>query len=487
MNKKNTGTLLKNIFKKKWQEELIIDGVNERSFTYEDFFNLALTLGDELSYHGLEKGDILCLLMDNSLGLLVSYFACLLSGFTVLPIDPYKGEREIAEILSLVAYKKIICDSNEFEYLDKVIKFSNFDLKSKKIKVTPHISIFENLDYDQLFLITYTSGSTGTPKGVMHSFNNLVSTSIAFNKEFNFGEENIFYHNLPMTYMAGILNLFVMPLICESKIVLGERFSISNIMRFWDLPVKYSVNTFWFIPTIISLLMKLDRGENGVKYSQTENITGCVGTAPLNHKLKEDFETKYNIHLYESYGLSETLFVSSNSSKVDYVDNAVGKVLEGVEIDFTNDKEILINVPWMFLGYANLKNQNCENGKFKSGDLGKFTEEHILMITGRKKDLIIKGGINISPRKIEDYISGLEFFEEQVIMGLEDPVLGETTACVYIPKNSFQSNDKKQINDELSHELGRDYIIDQFIELEEIPKNINGKVDKIKIKELYGV
>lgn len=488
-NKKrlSTGQLLHSIFKNNWEEKFLFDGINDKSFSYEEFFTLVLRYKKKLQEIGLQKNDYVCLLMSNSVELVALYFASLLMQLVVIPIDPTKNKNEINEILSYVNYKTTICDTADHQFIPNSINVKNFNNSILKNDINSNnLDIFIELDYDSLFLITFTSGTTGTPKGVMHSFNNLILSALAFNKKFNFDKKNIFYHNLPMSYMAGILNLIILPFVSESKIVLGERFSISNIATFWDNPIKYSVNTFWFIPTILALLLKLDRGTKGVNYASNIEVIGCVGTAPLSHVTKTAIEEKYNISLYESYGLSETLFVTTNSPRNNN-EYSTGQLLEEAELIFCNDDEILINVPWMFLGYINQeKKQFFKNGKYVSGDIGETTQNGFLTITGRKKDLIIKGGINISPKKIENFINEYNVFNENVILGIEDPYLGEKTVCFFVPKeHPYNENMNKILNLQITTNLGRDYGIDQFVEIEQIPKNINGKVDNSKIREIY--
>lgn len=491
-NEINTSAILKDIFKENWNEIFIFDGLNDRELSYMNFCNMILNCKETLEGMGIEKNDVVCLIMSNSIDLAILYFTSLIMQLTVVPIDINKGENDIKEILSQLKYKAIISNIPDLEIPEKeIIDINEFkDIFSKKIELDINeLNVFDGLDYNKIFLITFTSGSTGVAKGVMHSFNNLIMSALAFKQRFNFNKRNIFYHNLPMTYMAGILNLIILPLVSESKIVIGERFNISNIMRFWDIPIRYSANTFWFIPTIVALLLKLDRGDQGINYARRNKLLGCVGTAPLNYKMKIEFETKYHIQLYESYGLSETLFITTNSPHRPQIENSVGEMLEGVETVILEDGEIAINVPWMFLGYTNIEiGGYFKKGKYLSGDIGRIDNKDFLYITGRKKDLIIRGGINISPKKIEDFIFELEAFEETVIMGFEDINLGEKIVCYFVPKKGQDSeNTKKKLNREIIEKLGKDYHIDEFIKLEEIPKTNTGKADKPMIRAMTKV
>jgi long-chain acyl-CoA synthetase len=480
-NLENIQNLIKNVFEEKWDENFIFDSINERTIKYSEFFSEIVTFQKELEKKDLKPGDIICVLLNNSIECVKMYFTALFSNITIIPIDPEKGKMEISQIIDYVKPKLIIYDNLDYEFLVEKIQINEINKETVQ-QSKNNLIIINNIDIEKDFLITFTSGSTGNPKGVVHSINNLILSALSFNKKFNFNSKNIFLHNLPMSYMAGILNLIFLPFICQSKIVIDQRFSLRNAMNFWEIPEKYSINTFWFTPTIIGLLLKIDRSNRGIEFTQNKSVIGCVGTSALNFTIKKEFENKFKINLYESYGLSEVLFVSTNSPNLKN-ENA-GKLLDDVKINF-KDEEILIKVPWSFKKYQNLEKENyLLNDYFISGDLGEITEKNILKITGRKKDLIIKGGINISPKKLEDFIINECFFNECVIIGFSDIVLGEKTVC-FILKNNNLNNLKKELNKKIIEELGKDYHIDEFIELDQIPKTLNGKIDKPKIKQNY--
>ncbi len=468
--KNNIGRLIADIFTNNWDKPFIYDSLSRREFSYSDFLGLVLSYRQALKKHGLRKGNILAAIMDNSLELLTLYFASLAAGLKVVPIDPQKGENDIKDILAQLPNKKIVKQSDGI-----FKKISSVPVEKKSAE------IFAGVDYNASYLISFTSGSTGRPKGVMHSFGNLTLSALAFNKRFNFGAGNIFYHNLPMTYMAGILNLIFLPFLAGSKIIIGTRFGVDKMARFWELPIKYRANTFWFAPTFLSLLLQLDRDKLGLAKIRRSKILGCVGMAPLNAKLKNDFEKKYKISLYESYGLSETLFVSSSYQDSNLA-GSVGKPLAGVKIKFEKDGELTIRTPWNFQGY--LGGKAAES--FFSGDLGKSDEDGNIFITGRKKDLIIRGGLNISPRRIEDFLVAEKFCRECAVLGLPDPNLGEKTTCFLVSDKLLSKNYMQQhINAQIVKKLGRSCQVDEFIVLAQLPKNINGKIDKIKIREIY--
>jgi long-chain acyl-CoA synthetase len=483
----DTGILLKRIFLENQNKEFLIDAINGKKYSYSEFFSMILRCMDELKKIELNKNDMICVIMDNSIELIVLYFTGLMLGIPIISIEPNKGEDEIIKILSSIKYKILFTDKKELQHISNLKKVKSFfkNIYLQKKDDIEKIEIFLKINYNKLFIITFTSGSTGIPKGVMHSFNNFILSSISFKKKFNFNNKNIFYHNLPMSYIGGILNLIILPLVSESKIVIDKKFNISKINNFWENPIKYGVNTFWFIPTILSLLVKIDRSTNGIEYGKQTQIIGLVGTAPLEKELKEKFQKKYSIHLYESYGLSETFFITTNFPNNDFVATP-GKILDNVNVTFSKDDEILIKVPWMFLGYYDLNtNDYFIDGKYQSGDLGKFDEKNYLKITGRKKDIIIKGGLNISPKGIEDFINSLNILDEVIVVGIKDEILGEKIVCMYVPLKEKNLEETKLINKKIIQKLGIEYHIDEFVQIDIIPKNDNGKIDRITAKKKY--
>ncbi|HJP17163.1 MAG: hypothetical protein CMD96_06865 [Gammaproteobacteria bacterium] len=476
---------IKSLLKKNWHEVFVVDGFNGRTLRYSDFFHCILNGRDQLEKSGLKEKDAVIFFEPNSLELVILYFSSLLLGLVIVPVDKNRGENEIKDIISLINYKKTICSGPKnplFDnYLDLTeIKKALYEKRNESIK---SLDIFNSVDYENTFLIAMTSGSVGKPKGVLHSFNNLAKSALAFSRVFHFGPKNIFYHNLSMAYMAGILNLIFLPFLCGGRLIIGEQFNISSILRFWELPIKYSVNTFCFIPSILSLLLKVDRGKEGINYALQRGIVGCVATAPLNVRTKKFFEEKYNIPLFETYGLSELLFVSANSPGKK-LEGSVGQLLDGVKVSFTEEEELLIDVPWRFSGYLNEKTEDYFYGeKYRSGDIGYLNEDRFLTINGRKKDIIIRGGVNINPEKVEKFIASNNVFEDQVILGLDDSILGEKTVCFFVLEDkTFVEDIKKNLNKEIIKKLGRDYYVDEFVPIDNLPKNINEKVDKLTLR-----
>jgi long-chain acyl-CoA synthetase len=455
---------LKKPFSEMWDDPFIFVAKSDRKVTYGNFMGMVCGCRKALVGMGFKEGDHACVIMPNSLDFVVLCFSLLTLKTNIYLINPKIKRVEMDDIMSKCGdkFKKIFDGIPAFES-------ENTDRES--------VRIFDGIE--DVFVTTFTSGSTGVPKGVIHRFRNLVMASLSFRERFGFDHSHTFYHNLPMSYMAGFLNLLILPMISGSKIVIDDEFSAEKLYSFWDVPVQYKVNVFWLVPTVVNILVNLERGNTGREYFRSHAATGCVGTAPLSIALKNKFEAKYEgLKLYESYGLSETLFVSTNYKNHD-VAGDVGEVLRGVTLIRDNHGVIWINTPWNFYGYVG---DVPSRGALNSGDIGVITDNR-LRITGREKDIIIKGGVNISPRQLEVFLDSMGVFKESVVVGVSDNDGQEKTCCVFAADRNLEI-DQKGINSKIIDGMGTKYKIDLFCRVDAIPKNNNSKVDK---KELARV
>jgi long-chain acyl-CoA synthetase len=414
-----------------------------------------------------------------------------MAGKIATAIDPMKGKEEIANILSSITDGYVVADQigkTKLDTFDLLMESGYFDVISPVMGDVKDVVLraFEERDFQSDYLLTFTSGTTGNTKGVRHSLNNLFLTGDAFNRMFNVGKDQTFAHLMPMTYMAGILNSIFQPFVAGAKIVVMGRFSPMKAFTFWQDVVKNEVNTFWLSPSMLTILLKVAKHNVGQEYCKDRKMLFFIGTAPLHQSTRDEFETMYPVKLYASYGLSETLFLSTETPETLALGGGnVGKLLDGVEYHFGSDGEFLVDVPWMFLGYTNEPTEKYFDGSsYKTGDLAKI-EDGILSIVGRSKDLIIKGGMNISPALIESVVSGIAGVDECCVFSVLSKMKEELIVLAYTSNVDDKEALEKTISSTVNSELGKNYMIDLFYKAKAIPKNINGKNDKKVLKETY--
>lgn len=475
--------ILKRVGEFDFNAPFVNDLLGGKEYTYQEFFSRVLGITHSLNEQNAPS-HIVCIL-DNSVELMAYYFAIVLSGRVAVAIDPVKGGDEIEGILNTIQTKWIVVDelaSKKIVSYNHVVPthgFSQFEKFDGNIKSTV-LDLLMCRDFKDDCLLTFTSGTSGNTKGVRNSLYNLCSTAEAFNQCFNVGVNNIFVHLMPMTYMAGILNTIVQPFIAGSRIVIMGRFSPMVAFSFWQNVAASKVNTLWMSPSMLNIVLKVGNEKVGSDYCKNNEMFFFIGTAPLQQKTREQFEEKYGVTLYASYGLSETLFLSTETKDTVLKGREnVGKILEGVKYRFSEQGEFLVEVPWMFLGYTNENTEEYFDGTYyKTGDLAEI-KDSILQITGRCKDLIIKGGMNISAALIEKTVSQLDGVDECAAFGAVNEFQEESVVLAYV---STDQEIEKTITALIAEKLGKNYLVDTYYKVNSIPKNINGKIDKNTLK-----
>lgn len=472
-----------------FDDTFVKDAINGNDYSYNAFFGRCLTLASHVLKESKGKRHLV-LLMDNSIELMCCYFMAILLGKIATAIDPMKGGDEVSEIINEIDDGYIIVDKSgasktrkpDLDFSDNTFNEISPVIDDVKQRIIDGFNVF---DFNSDYLLTFTSGTSGKTKGVRHSLYNLLSTAIAFNKEFGVNHENVFAHVMPMTYMAGILNSIFQPFIAGSRIVVLGRFSPMKAFTFWQEVEKYQINTFWLSPSMLTILLKVAKHVVGQNYCKEHKTLFFIGTAPLHQSTRDEFEAKYPVKLYASYGLSETLFLSTETPEtISLGGGNVGKLLDGVKYRFDSDGEFLVDVPWMYLGYTNEATEDYFEGtSYRTGDLAKI-ENKILSIVGRKKDLIIKGGMNISPALIEKVVSGIEGVEDCAAFGALSEQKEENVILAYSLLNGHtEGTVESEIHKAVYEILGKNYLIDRYFHVQSIPKNINGKTDKNVLKE----
>lgn len=499
----------------------LIDAFSNRTFTYGQCHLLASSLAAELHTRGIRRGDRVALVLRNSVEFALLYFGCLYLGAVVLPVNPRLHKREIEFILQQCGVKLVIhspATSNLFDHpalaaqrvrlwsvlpAGELNQTGREDVDAWSVSRPPAAppdgwQPFTGVSPNDLFSITVTSGTTGVPKAVAHRISGLLGNAIAFNDELGFGPDNRFLHVFPMAYMAGFLNTLLCPFMAGSSVVLTRAFDAQTVLRFWQPIIQHRANTFWLAPSMLMALLSVDRDPAGLEYCRKHVKTICVGTASLPLKLKKAFERKYGVELFESYGLSELLLVSANSNHFPRVDGSVGRLLPETEIRVVNERggpvgpgedgEICIETPYTMAGYLNYQTSQVDAVNpadwFPTGDIGHVSTDGYLFITGRMKDLIIRGGINISPQGVEEVLMEHEAIAQVAVIGLPHEFYGEEVVAVVRLKRGYTLARERQSLEAFCRErLSVVSVPTRFIEIEQLPLSVTGKVRKSELRQ----
>jgi len=493
----------------------LIDGLKERVFSFNEIHEQASAIANWLLDNKLSKGNRIAVVADNDSMVARLYFGALYAGVVVVPINPILTSEEIDFIIKDSEAKMVVATALVTDRIngEELIKrnvcpvlleekqgesvFNAWkSLALSDLKTPAHFKPLRDVTETDDLLIVYTSGTTAEPKGMVHRIADLVNNGRLFGNLVGITKKNRFFNNLAITYLGGYYNLLLLPYVCESSVVLSETFSPNSVIGFWKPIIKYQANTLWLVASIMAILLEMDRGTGGEKYCRQNVLHILAGMAPLPAVIRQKFEERYGQPVYENYGLSETLFISTNRPKFPIRDGCVGKIVPGVEVAIKNheDKdvkpgeegEIWVKTFSLMRGYVDdvkRKQELSTKDWFATGDLGVLNNGGDLFITGRKKDLIIRGGINISPAGIENVLHQHPAVMECAVVGVPHKFLGEeVVAVVRLAEGSEFTNVCTELMTLCQKHLARIKAPSQIIELLEFPHTTSGKIQKRKIR-----
>jgi len=343
-----------------------------------------------------------------------------------------------------------------------------------------------------LALLMYTSGTTGKPKGVMLSHANLVANARAISAEHALGPGDRVAAVLPLYHINAFVVTMLAPLAHGGSLVMPARFSAT---KFWPMATAAGCTWINVVPTIVSYLLEGEapprESLSGIRFCRSASAA-----LPPEHHLA--FERKFGIGIIETMGLTETVAPAFSNPldperrKVGSVGRASGceaRVVDerGAELPDGTPGEIAIRGPQVTAGYY--KNPDATEAAFfpdgwlRTGDIGRRDADGYFFITGRIKELIIKGGENIAPREIDEVLLRHPDVLDAAAVGVPDRHYGqEIAACVVRREGAACTADELRA---FCHEhLGRYKTPKSIHFVDELPRGPSGKVQRLKLLDV---
>lgn len=456
------------IFKLHAQDPLIIDNANGSIWSYEQTLSMAVSLADRMRSQGVKSGNKIALQLPNSTELAICYIACMLGEFVAVPIHPQTSEDECSAIVQ---------ESKAVAHVKETSFCSNLDSNLRDIDLS-------YINPENLFVRFYTSGTTARPKAVPHTLGNFLRNSMALRQVYDWEAAQRSVTTFHMTYMAGFYNQFLFPMLTGGSVLLRPAFQASQLLDFWSDLEKYGVNVLWLAPTMMAMLLEIDRSDGGAQFCcKLNTLLSC--TAPLPQTIKRRFEDRYNVKVCESYGLSELLVLTAqqNNKKIQAGDN-VGFPIPGVSLrTVDNDRSVLASG---CIGEIEVRSQHLSDLKnewIATGDLGCIDSSGAVQITGRIKEIIIKGGVNICPAAVEQVITTHEVVAEAAVLGIPHQLYGEdVVAIVKLFNVCNQDAEIDRIKRYLGEKLAPHQYPTHVLPIDEFPKTDSGKIAKSSLR-----
>lgn len=333
-------------------------------------------------------------------------------------------------------------------------------------------------------LLLFTSGSTGNPKGVLLSHRGLANNARGVLAHTGLTPDDRLLHVMPLHHTNALNNQIFAPLLAGASVALAGRFRADDMP---GLLRTFRPTIITGVPTMYARMLELEfdaASLAGLRFAR-------CGSAPITEALHRRIEAFLGCPLVVSYGLSEATCTSTMNPPDARRVGSVGTVLAGQSVTLRlpdgaeaapgGEGEICIAGDSLMLGYLGVDNGNDgAPALLRTGDLGRFDDAGYLSITGRIKDVIIRGGENISPALIEGVVTGLPFVAACCVVGAPDDDLGEVPVIFAQPQADATAGAQEAaaLQAEVQSRLGRMYVPRDVFWVERLPENAVGKVDR---------
>jgi malonyl-CoA/methylmalonyl-CoA synthetase len=397
-------------------------------------------------------------------------------GVIFVPINILYRDREITHILADAEPRALITDA---EIATEVPIWRTPDLAASMPDTRPVVEI----DGDTPAGIIYTSGTTGISKGAVLTHNNFAANTANLLMCWRITESDRFLLALPLFHVHGLGNGLHCWLVSGCTMRLLERFEHQTAAQEF---LDFRPTLFFGVPTIYVRLLAWDR--HNARETGGFMRLFVSGSAPLPAQVLEEFRELFGHTILERYGMSETIMNISNPYEGERRPGTVGLPLPGVSIRLLSHElkpvadgetgEIYLSGPNIFAGYWKREEATRDafvDGYFKTGDLATRSPDGYYTLSGRKSDLIISGGFNIYPREIEEFLQEQEEIAEAAVIGVPDRMRGEVPVAYIV---TTQVIDTAVIEGRCREKLASFKIPREFIEIEKLPRNAMGKLQK---------
>lgn len=451
-----------------------------REYAFKDFFTLVSQCANVMRAHGVRRGDRVATISHNHSDTVIQYFAAWLMGACVVPVSLSEDDNRIRFILENSRTKLAFLRKDYEERIAPIIKsvpsvgsvLSCSEEFSQLLEnASPFFSSEEAITLEDEALIVYTSGTTGNPKGVVLTQHNLLADAKGITEWHGMTNSQRMMCVLPIHHVNGTIVTLMTPMYFGGTVILNQKFQSEH---FLERIAKERVDVVSVVPTLLAFLIEYYR-TNGTDWTDrtihpplatrhsplvTPRHIIC-GAGPLTVELGAQFEEMFRIPIMHGYGLSETTcyscFLPIELSEEehrhwmrDYGYPSIGMAIPQNEMMIADESgrelapgekgEIAIrgeNVMKYYYENDEANEKTFSYGWFRSGDEGFYQRDDrgrkFFFITGRIKELIIRGGVNISPLEIDEVLARCPNVKAAIAVGFENDFYGEEVGAYVQP------------------------------------------------------
>ncbi len=477
-----------------------------RAWTYGDVKRASGRLANLIVALGLKPGDRVAAQVEKTPEALVLYLAALRAGMVFLPLNPAYQRHEIEYFLGDATPGLFVCRpqvsglASELAAkagVKQVLELDDSGRGSLIDAATPYSDRFKSVackDAD-LAAILYTSGTTGRSKGAMLSHGNLIANAKTLHAYWHFQPGDVLLHMLPIFHVHGLFVACHCALLNGSAMLFETKFDVTRALKLLpQATVMMGVPTYY-----VRLLLDKNFGREIVCNTRLF----VSGSAPLLKETFDEFKARTGHIILERYGMTEGGMFTSNPYAGERRGGTVGFALPGTKVRIVDDASnpvksgvignIQVRGANVFVGYWQMPEKTLEeftaDGFFKTGDMGSWDPDGYIVISGRSKDLIITGGLNVYPREIEEMIDAMPGIDESAVIGLPHSDFGEAVTAVVVRKKvgagGTASITETEVIAVLKAQLANFKIPKHVHFVDKLPRNTMGKVQKNLLRNAY--
>jgi malonyl-CoA/methylmalonyl-CoA synthetase len=479
--------------------------IDHETITHGELDRFAARVGGWLRAQGVSSGQRVVLCGRNSINFVIAYLGILRAEGVVVPAGVGLTE---SELRYFVEDSGAVCALAQGEALDRLISISREDDASLRMVVALEeeeasdvlsleqaISQGEPLEpgdagKDDTVLLAYTSGTTGQPKGTPLSHANLLSSTRAAMQAWRWNENDVLVHALPFSHQHGLSGVH-MTLLSGSRAVVHSEFDPDRLCA----AIQSEKATVLFaVPAIYDKLAAWE----GIEETDFSSLRLAVcGSSALSPELARKVSSFLGQDVLERYGSTESGLNVSNPYDGPRKFGSVGFPLPGTELAIVDDEgnrlqsgedgEIVLRGPQVFSSYWGLPDATEESfypgGWFRTGDVGQVdAEDGYLAITGRLKEMIITGGLNVYPREVELVLEDHAAVENAAVVGVPSEQWGEEVVAFVVPAQGSEV-DTEELTAHAREHLSAYKSPKRFFLIDELPRNEMGKVLRDELVE----
>ncbi len=483
--------------------------------TYRELAERAERVAVALAHYGIEKQDVVSFQLPNWWEFVVINLACLRIGAVSNPLMPIFREHELSFMVDF-AESKVLIIPKEFRGFDHEKMIAGMRDKLPQLEhvfvvggdaensfdaallnhslTTDSVALFKarQLDPNDVVLMLYTSGTTGMPKGVMHSANTFLFSVAKMIERCELSQNDDVFMGSPLAHLTGFMYGMWMPMVLKTKMIFLD---VWNVDLAWQLMAEENAS---FAMGATPFLADLSNSKQRESCNSPRFRVFVCGGAPIPSALAEKATAALSIKLMAVWGMSECGVVTTTklTDPPEKIFASDGVAVPACEVKVVDEQGQVVpqgeegrlfeKSPSTFIGY--LKRPDAydvdADDFFDTGDLARMDADGYIRITGRSKDIIIRGGENIPVVEVENLLYKHPDIIDCAVVAMPDERLGELGCCFVTLNAGVSFSFKNMIDYLLENQLAKNYLPEHLEIISDMPRTASGKIQKFQLREM---